>query len=165
MGKKQYNSAADRKWLKRFQRIQERKEANWEYDQAKRECRKRAKGYYISQGFKPDRLLSGKVAVICHSENQVRQVINEVKREKPDYCNLGNINEQAIWDYHKPEVALGLVYEEYYFFPGIVNLRAQTQTYFAESGYEIVDFYDCIPVRDLGEICQESICLDVLFEV
>ena len=68
MAGKQFNSPADRKWQRRYQLIQERKDIYWEVDQAKRERRKANKKNFFwgGRGFKLDQIVSGrKVAVVC----------------------------------------------------------------------------------------------------
>ena len=62
MAGKQFNSPADRKWQRRYQLIQERKDIYWEIDQAKRERRKANKKNFFwgGRGFKLDQIASGR---------------------------------------------------------------------------------------------------------
>ena len=164
MARKQYNSPADRKWQRRYQLIQERKDLYWEIDQKKKERRKANKKNFFwgGRGFKLDQIMSGrKVAVVCTSKKEADEVLSVIKKEHPEWGF--DVPVDDFWYFYDPEIAFGLCedpillpYESRYY------MRADSRRYFLENGYEIVDFYECCEVRDLGEMDGMDV-FDVLF--
>lgn len=153
MAGKQFNSPADRKWQRRYQLIQERKDTYWEIDQAKRERRKANKKNFFwgGRGFKLDQIVSGrKVAVVCANKKEADEVLSVIKKERPEW-GLGGVPIDDFWYFYGPEVAFGLC-ESSFPFADERYLRVDSRQYFAVNGYEIVDFYECCEVKDLGEM-------------
>lgn len=161
---RQYNSAADRRWQQRYQRIVERKEANWDYDQAKRERRKNNK-IYVSSGFNPDRLFQGKVAVVCSSERQIRQVLSETNKKYPYVCSYTANVSDIIFNMYGPTVAFGVCKRDRFYFDESPYLKIDSPQFFENAGFTVVDFYDCCLVKDLGGLDPEFDMLEMLFEI
>lgn len=161
MARKQFNSPADRKWQRRYQLIQERKDTYWEIDQAKRERRKANKKNLFCgrRGFKLDRLMSKKIAVVCVNEKEAGEVIAAINKAHPEWGF--NFPTRDFWYFYGPEVVFGLCESEFHPFHEDY-IRIDTRMYFANRGYEVVDFYDCCEVKDLGEIEGLDV-FDVLF--
>ena len=110
MAGKQFNSPADRKWQRRYQLIQERKDTYWEIDQAKRERRKANKKNFFwgGRGFKLDQIVSDrKVAVVCTNKKEADEVLSVIKKERPEW-GLGGVPIDDFWYFYGPEVAFGL---------------------------------------------------------
>ena len=161
MAKKQFNSPADRKWQRRYQLIQERKDTYWEIDQAKRERRKANKKNFFwgGRGFKLDILMSGKIAVVCVNEKEVDEVLSAINKKYPEWGFRAPSRD--IWYFYGPEVVFGICESEFHPFHE-KYMRIDTRSYFADIGYEVVDFYDCCEVKDLGEMEGLDV-FDVLF--
>ena len=152
MAKKQFNSPSDRRWQRRYQLIQERKEANYEFDREKKERKKekkREKGFFWKVGgFKLNRLMSEKIAVACINEKEVSEVLSVFQKEHPEWGY--NIPPNDVLYFYGPEVVFGLCRSEFY--PHEEYMRIDSRRYFEGRGYEIADFYECCEMKDLGDI-------------
>ena len=82
-----------------------------------------------------------------------------IKKECPEW-SLG-VPTDDFWYFYGPEVAFGLC-ESSFPFEDERYLRVDSRLYFAENGYEIVDFNECCEVKDLGEMDGSDI-FDILF--
>lgn len=163
MGKKQYNSAADRRWQQRYQRIQERKDSGWDIETPRSERRRQKRTLYNLRNINIDRLLNEKVAVVCTNIEQARKLVKKAQNDAPNRCSfwIDTLTEMfAICD---GVVAFGICTTDYWFGES-ESLRCETVGWFERKGYEIVDFYELMPVIDLGDICIDESSLDLLFE-
>lgn len=150
MGKRQYNSSADRRWQQRYQRIQERKESSFDFETPREERRKAKRTLYRMSGLDVDRVVQGNVAVLCNSPEEVRRLYRAVELKKPEYTRWRS--EEGLIDslYFCPEPAVAIVTEDYAFFEE-TSIRIDSKRYFISKGFEIVDFAELTPVVDLGE--------------
>lgn len=158
MGKAKYNSASDRRWQQIFMRIQERKENNRDYDEEKRKrknANRKNKGFYRPCGFIPDSLFTGKNAVVCKSKAQLREVFNEAYKKYPAYVRHWDlVNTDVLWNSYSCNgvVTVGVCEMEDWWVFERAYLSVGDQKFFESRNYNIVDFYDCCPVQDLGDI-------------
>lgn len=162
MGKKQYNSAADRRWQQRYQRIQDRKENVFDVETPRDERRRQKRTLYNLKNINIDRLLNEKVAVVCTTIEQARKIVIKAQSKAPSKC--------AFWIETLPEmysicdgvIALG-IFTSSYWFGESESLTCEAPAWFERKGYEMIDFYDLMPVVDLGDIFQGEPSLDLLF--
>ena len=102
--------------------------------------------------------MSKKIAVVCVNEKETDEVLSAINKEYPEWGF--NAPSRDLWYFYGPEVVFGLCesdspFEEDY-------MRIDTRGYFARKGYEVVDFYDCCEVKDLGEMEGLDV-FDILF--
>lgn len=156
--KKQYNSSADRRWQQRYQRVQERKDANWDYYQDKRDRKKMRtkKPFVFDCGFDVERIGVDKTAVVCRSFREVQEVVHKINKLHPEWCLIGDPID--LWTTYGPCVTFGTYSTDYYFFEGRF-VRVETENSHKFDGFRFLEFYECCPVKDLGAIEQsDSVC-------
>ena len=164
-----FNSLVDRRWARHFQRVQERKDLYLDYDSGRKERReqrrkdvKEARAYYTSYGFDPQMMCTEKVAVSCHSYNELNAVIRETRRKFPEYVPPDSDLARCFWNEQADETVVGICESEYWFLHSVKEIRDYGRSWFLSNGYEVVDFYDCCKARDLGRICAAD-SIDDLF--
>lgn len=155
MGKRQYNSAADRKWQQRYQRIQERKENSFDFETPREERRKAKRTLYRMSGLDVDRMVQGNVAVLCNSPEEVRKLYRAVELKRPEYTRYISEDELVYSLYFCTEPAVAIVTEDYAFFEE-TSIKTSSKRYFISKGFDIVDFAELTPVVDLGEFRGSS---------
>lgn len=163
MGKKQYNSAADRRWQQRYQRIQERKDFVRDVETPRSERRRQKRTLYNLKNININRLLNEKVAVVCTTIEQARKVITKAQSVAPNRCAFWIETLQEMFSICDGVIALGIHTTDYWFGES-ENLKCETVAWFERRGYEIIDFYELMPVVDLGDICHDESSLNLLFE-
>ena len=154
--KKQYNSSADRRWQQRYQRVQERKDANWDYYQDKRDRKKMRtkKPFVFDRGFDVERIGVDKTAVVCRSFREVEEVVHKIKKSHPEWGLVGEPID--LWTMYGPSVTFGTYLTESYFLYGNRFVMVETENYHKFGGFRFLEFYECCPVKDLGEINQSD---------
>lgn len=169
MARIQPNSASDRRWSQRYQRVQERKEMYGDYQQEKQRKKKQHKGAYTNPyGFNPEYLMKLKTAVVCNSAEQVEAVIRSFKAKYPSSSYPPVSLAQELVLSTAGEVAFSA--ENYIDWLVDVDhaykmLDYATPSYYFNKEYTLLDFYECCQVKDLGEIYPSSIGIDNLLEV
>lgn len=164
MAKRQFNSHADRRLIQHFQRVQAKKEANWDYDQSKRERKKTKPRYQIGRSrFRIEMLESCDVAVACRSRRELAEVFYAITKAKDKIYTI-EINEERVWAEYGP-----LVYVSLYKYPDWASMLpiamwGSELEYFIDNGYSVREFFECCEVKDLGEI-PDGCSLDSLFSI
>lgn len=165
MAKRQYNSAADRKWQQRYQRILERRESVADFESPREERRREKKTLYRIENIDVQRVVPDKVAVICSSISQVRKLYLAIEKSSPEYCywrSLSSIEDG--YRYYVSEPAIGIITEDCGFFEA-TRIRVDSMSYFISKGFEIISFSDLLPVRDLGRVQRSTETVDFLLGV
>ena len=151
MGRKQYNSAADRRWQQRYQRIQERKENVFDIETTREGRRREKKTLYRTTRIDIERLIPNKIAVLCTSPNQVRQLYYAVSKWKPEYTSWRSADGLEDTFYFCDDASVGIITDDNSFFE-TTDMRVESKRYFIAHGFEIIDFYELLPVKDLGKV-------------
>lgn len=162
MGKKQYNSAADRRWQQRYQRILERKENTLDIATPRDERRRAKKTLYRTDQIDIEKLVPNKVAVLCTSQKQVRQLYWAVEKWRPEYTiwrSIGSLEDSFCFC---DNAAVAIVTEDYAFFEE-TTIKIESRQYFDRKSFKVIDFCELLPVIDLGDIFQDELSLDLLF--
>ena len=164
MGRKQYNSVADRRWQQRYQRIQERRESAPDFETSREERRRLKATMYRASGIDAGKLIPNKVAVLCTSAQQVRQLYLAVEKKYPRYTRWRSMSGLEDSFYFYGDAAVGIVTEDYPFFEE-TTIRVEPKRYFMSRGFEIIDFGELIPVVDLGEVRGSSDSVESLLGI
>ena len=85
MAKMKYNSASDRRFQQRYQRIQERKESALYVEDSRKARRIEKKTMYQIQNINIERMEPDKVAVRCSSPVQIKRLFLAAERNNPEY--------------------------------------------------------------------------------
>ena len=144
--KQNFQSAADRRWQQRFERIMERKTCEFDSNESRKERRKARGKYKIGEGnigVNISFLDYELIAVTCTSYNQLVSVYNTVKREMPHLIPGWDENScKVLWTWYQP-VTLGL-YDGWLF--------VDRESFFSRVGYKIITFDEIRTIKDLGKI-------------
>lgn len=162
MSRKQYNSAADRKWQQRYQRIQARKDDALDIETPRDERRRQKRTLYAASRLNIGRIVESKVAVVCKNEGQVRQVYSRIAQEYPQYTRW--VFSDAIpnaYSLFKENTAMAIVTEDSWF-GNETFIKFDAKSSFQRMGFEIIEFYDLLPVIDLGKVCESSESVEFL---
>ena len=151
MGRRQYNSAADRRWQQRYQRIQERKDSAPDTGTARDERRREKRTLYKTSQIDIERMSPNKTAVLCISPIQVRQLYYAVSRWRPEYTKWGSVEWLEERFYYCSDATVGIITDNDLFFE-TTEIRIDSKRYFIAKGFEIIDFCELLPVKDLGEV-------------
>lgn len=160
---KQYNSATDRRWQRRYESIKARKERNFEVDMEKRERKQENRRYNknLIMSLRIDGLLDSKDIVVCRSGAEVRNVLFAVLQKRPYIttpCNPGDLSPHIKYD---PPVALFMEHVEgwltVYYRIACVELSNNIP-----ADREVVSYHELLPVKDLGMIVSDC-SVDELF--
>lgn len=164
MAKMKYNSASDRRFQQRYQRIQERKESALDVEDARKARRLEKKTMYRIENINIQRVEPNKVAVRCSSLTQLRRLFLAVERNTPEYTKWKplSIIEDGFRFFSIP--CVGLITEDYVFF-GETSIRIDEERYFLSKGFEIIDFCELLPVKDLGNVRKSAETVDFLLGV
>lgn len=164
MARKQYNSAADRRWQNRYERIKERKENVFDVETPREARRREKKTLYRTANIDANRLIPDKVAVLCTSPNQVRQLYYAIERLHPEYTRWRSVSGLEDSFYFCNEPAVGLITEDY-FFAEEIAIRVEQKQYYISRGFEIIDFCELLPVKDLGSVRAEPEMVEFLLGI
>lgn len=162
---KNYMSAADRRWAERYERVKSVREANDFYLQAKKERRTRTRkcvANHARYGFWAPEMIGGKLAVTCHSREQVHEVVSWLVQRCPSDTIAPKLSEidSAIYE---SGVTVGIVSRvATWFFEGMTEIVLSPSGYFEHDMYVVDDFFDHVPISDLGNISDEM-DIDLLF--
>ena len=139
MAKMKYNSASDRRFQQRYQRIQERKESALDIEDSRAARRREKKTMYRIQNINIERMKPDKVAVRCSSPAQIKRLFLAAERYNRAYTMYKSMASfvDSYTFYHNP--CVGLITEDYAFFED-TNIRIDEERYFLYKGFEIVDF-------------------------
>lgn len=151
MGKSQHNSAADRRWQQRYQRIQERKENVFDIETPREERRREKRTLYRMSRIDIERMKPNKIAVRCTSPNQVRQLYYAVSKWRPEYTRWRSAEVFEDSFYFCIDATVGIITDSNPFFV-TTEIRVDSKRYFIANGFEIIDFCELFPVKDLGEV-------------
>lgn len=164
MAKMKYNSASDRRFQQRYQRIQERKESALCVEDSRKARRIEKKTMYRTGNINIQRMEPDKVAVRCSSLTQLRRLFLAVERNTPEYIRWTPLS--IIEDgFHFLSIpCVGLITEDYAFFEEI-RIKVDEERYFLSKGFEIIDFYEILPVKDLGNVRKSSETVDFLLGI
>lgn len=164
MGRKQYNSATDRRWKQRYQRIQERKENALDIATPREERRRARKTLYKTDRINIEKMIPNKVAVLCTSQKQVRQLYWAVEKWRPEYTRWRSIHSMEGSFCFCDNAAVAIVTEDYPFFEETA-IRIEPRQYFDKRAFEIIDFCELLPVIDLGEVRGSPETVDFLLGI
>lgn len=162
MSRKQYNSAADRKWQQRYQRIQARKDDSWDIETPRDERRRQKRTLYAASRLDISRMIDSKVAVVCKTESEVRRVYAKINQEYPQCTRyiFSDIPQEA-YNIYRENTAMAVVTEDTWF-GNDTFLKFDAKSSFQRMGFEIIEFYDLLPVIDLGKVCESSESVEFL---
>lgn len=164
MAKMKYNSASDRRFQQRYQRIQERKESALYVEDSRKVRRLEKKTMYRIENINIQRMEPNKIAVRCSTLTQLRRLFLAVEKGTPEYTKWRSLLslDDSFYFYSNP--CIGLITEEYAFFEE-TNIRVDEEQYFLYKGFEIVDFCELLPVIDLGNVRKSSETVDFLLGI
>ena len=171
MARKQYNSAADRRWQQRYQRIQDRKDSMPDYetprDERRRRERKQRRVQYVSKPINVDMIIPDKTAFICESASQIRQVYNAMRSKRPEYVPFLTSDELEMSFYFGTgaPMAIGIVTREMWYGGRETSLSVELVSYFERLGFEIMEFYRLLPVKDLGKVKESPESVEFLLGI
>lgn len=171
MARKQYNSAADRRWQQRYQRIQERKDSMPDYETPRGERRRRERKnkqiQYTSNRINVDIIIPDKTAFICENETQIRQVYNAMRSKRPEYVPFLTSDELEMSFYFGTgaPMAIGIVTREMWYGIRETSLSVELVSYFERLGFEIMEFYRLLPVKDLGKVKESPESVEFLLGI
>ena len=170
MARKQYNSAADRRWQQRYQRIQERKDSAPDFetprDERRRRGRKQRRVQYVSKPINVDMIIPDKTAFICESASQIRQVYNALRSKHPEFTPYTSDELEMCFYFGTGEVtAIGVVTREMWYGGQETSLKVDTVSYFTRLGFEIMEFYRLLPVKDLGKVKESPESVEFLLGI
>ena len=154
MGRQKYNSAADRRWQQRYERIRARKEDVFDVETPREERRREKKTLYKAENIDIKRMVPNKVAVLCTSPKQIRQLYWAVEKWNPEYTKWQSASGIESTFYFCNEPTVGIIEEHGPLFE-VNDIRIDTKRYFIAKGFEVIDFYELLPVRDLGKVRAE----------
>lgn len=164
MARSQYNSVADRKFQQRYQRIQERKESMWDIETPRDERRRQKRTQYKQPQINIDPLVNQRIAVLCNTSIQIRQIYNALTRFNAAYTTWTTVSSLEVAIARIGVVAVGLIESEWFFEEGTV-IRALSEQDFRNKGYEIISFHELVPVRDLGRVKESAETIDFLLGI
>lgn len=171
MARKQYNSTADRRWQQRYQRIQERKDSMPDFetprDERRRRERKQRRVQYVSKPINVDMIIPDKTAFICENTSQIRQVYNAMQSKRPEYAPFLTSNELEMNFYFGTgaPMAIGIVTREMWYGGRETSLSVELVSYFERLGFEIMEFYRLLPVKDLGKVKESPESVEFLLGI
>lgn len=171
MARKQYNSTADRRWQQRYQRIQERKDSMPDFEtprEERRRCqRKHKQVQYISNRINVDMIIPDKTAFICENTSQIRQVYNAVRSKLPGYTQFTTCDwlETGFYFCEGDSTAIGIVTMEMWYGGRETRLSVESVSYFERLGFEIMEFYRLLPVKDLGKVKESPESVEFLLGI
>ena len=171
MARKQYNSTSDRRWQQRYQRIQERKDSMPDFetprDERRRRERKQKRVQYVSKPINVDMIIPNKTAFICESASQIRQIYNAMRSKHPEYTPFPTSDELEMCFYFGTgeDSAIGVVTREMWYGGRETSLKVETVSYFARLGFEIMEFYRLLPVKDLGKVAESPESVEFLLGI
>lgn len=164
MRRKQYNSAADRRWQQRYQRIQERKENVLDIETPREERRRMRATMYRTGQIDIKRIVPNRVAVLCTSVQQVRQLYMAVEKQNPEYTRWRSVSGLEDSFYFCTDAAIGIITEDYPFFEE-TTIRVEPKQYYMSRGFEVIDFCELLPVKDLGRVQVEPEMMEFLLGI
>lgn len=164
MAKMKYNSASDRKFQQRYQRIQERKESALYVEDSRKARRIEKKTMYRIQNINIERMEPNKVAVRCSSPVQIKRLFLAAERYNPDYTRFRSLQTYVDGFILFTNPCIGLSTENYTFFEDTF-IRLEEELYFLSKGFEVIDFCELLPVNDLGNVRESSETVDFLLGI
>lgn len=171
MARKQYNSAADRRWQQRYQRIQERKDSVPGIETPREERRRRERKHkqiqYVSNRINVEMIIPDKTAFICENTSQIRQVYSAVRSKLPGYTPFTTCDELEMGFYFGTgaPMAIGIVTREMWYGDRETSLSVELVSYFERLGFEIMEFYMLLPVKDLGKVKESPESVEFLLGI
>ena len=171
MARKQYNSAADRRWQQRYQRMQERKGSAPDIETPREERRRRERKHkqvqYVSNRINIGMIIPDKTAFICENTSQIRQVYNAMRSKRPEYVPFLTSNELEMSFYFGTgaPMAIGIVTREMWYGGRETSLSVELVSYFERLGFEIMEFYRLLPVKDLGKVKESPESVEFLLGI
>lgn len=171
MARKQYNSAADRRWQQRYQRIQERKDSAPDIETPREERRRRERKHkkvqYTSNRINVELIIPDKAAFICENTSQIRQVYNAVRSKLPGYTSFMTCDELEMGFYFGTgtPMAIGIATMEVWYGGRETRLRVESVSFFERLGFEINEFYRLLPVKDLGKVKESPESVEFLLGI
>ena len=150
MGRK-YNSSSDRRWEQRYQRIQDKKESQLDCPSVRSKRReenrkaRRAKLPALNIG----RVVSGYDAVICSSRSQLDTLVEVIKRHFGYEVGIIGIRNDLQFGIEKFVVRVAMDYNWLNWVPVITIDNFEL---FSNTAFRLVDYYDLLPVNDLGKV-------------
>ena len=155
---KQYNSSADRRWKQRYQRICDQKEYQLDFPSARSKRREEgAKAKRI--GLPPldiSRVISGYDAVVCASETQLDTLIRVIKRHYNNNIDVIGFRGDLQFNIKKFVVRVCM---DYNWLDCRLVIAVDHFELFSNGSFDsfrLVDYYDLLPVNDLGKV-QKSL--------
>lgn len=164
MAKMKYNSASDRRFQQRYQRIQERKESAMYVEDSRKARRIEKKTLYRIENINIQRMEPNKVAVRCSSLTQLSRLFMAVERNTPEYTRWKSLPllKDGFNFFYNP--CVGLITEDYAFFEE-TSIRIDEEQYFLHKGFEVLDFCELLPVKDLGSVKVSPETVDFLLGI
>lgn len=164
MAKMKYNSASDRRFQQRYQRIQERKESALYVEDSRKARRIEKKTMYRIQNINIERMEPNKVAVRCSSPVQIKRLFLAAERYNPGYTRFRSLQAYVDGFILFTNPCIGLATEDYTFFEDTF-IRLEEERYFLSKGFEVIDFCELLPVKDLGNVRESSETVDFLLGI
>lgn len=164
MAKMKYNSASDRRFQQRYQRIQERKESALYVEDSRKARRIEKKTMYRTQNINIERMEPNKVAVRCSSPVQIKRLFLAAERYNSDYTRFRSLQTYVDGFILFTNPCIGLATEGYAFFEDTF-IRLEEERYFLSKGFEVIDFCELLPVKDLGNVRKSAETVDFLLGI
>ena len=153
-----FQSASDRRWQQRYESILLRKENSVEQANARKQRRKDRQSSSVVHTLDLTKIIGKEVAVVCTSLSQIKSINDAAKRYNSCFIySFDDYDMNRLWDRHAPNVAITI--EDDWFGYRIKGYR-ESQLF----SYQFIDFYELMPVKDLGQICVNQDGISTLFE-